>query len=53
MNKTFIDKTVVGHNKAFKENTFFYVSNDSPKQEPDSYVKFNNPKQAQAPMAQL
>jgi len=41
MNKTFIDKTVVGHNKAFKEITFFYVSNNSPNQEPDSYVTFN------------
>jgi len=41
MNKTFIDKTVVGHNKAFKEITFFYVSNNSTNQEPDSYVTFN------------
>ena len=46
MNKTFIDKTVVGHNKAFKEITFFYVSNDSPNQEPDSYVTFNYAEQA-------
>jgi len=41
MNKTFIDKTVVGHNKAFKEVTWFYVSSDSPNQEPDSYVTYN------------
>jgi len=41
MNKTFIDKTVVGHNKAFKEVTWFYVSNNSPNQEPDSYATFN------------
>ena len=46
MNKTFIDKTVVGHNKAFKEITFFYVSNDSPNQEPDAYVTFNYAEQA-------
>ena len=41
MNKTFIDKTVTGHNKAFKEVTWFYVSNNSPNQEPDSYVTYN------------
>jgi len=41
MNKTFIDKTVVGHNKAFKEVTWFYVSNNSPNQEPDSYLTYN------------
>ena len=46
MNKTFIDKTVVGHNKAFKEVTWFYVSNNSPNQEPDSYVTFNYAEQA-------
>jgi len=46
MNKTFIDKTVTGHNKAFKEITFFYVSNNSPNQEPDSYVTFNYAEQA-------
>ena len=28
MQKNYIDKTVVGHNKRFKEVTWFYVSND-------------------------
>ncbi len=41
----YIDKTVVGHNKAFKEITWFYVSNDNPSgtnnPEPDSYVTYN------------
>ena len=41
----FIEKTTVGHNKEFKEITWFYVSNDNPagttNPEPDSYVTFN------------
>ena len=44
MNKTFIDKTVVGHNKAFKEVTWWYVSSDNTaatNPEPDSYVTYN------------
>ena len=45
MQKNFIEKTTVGHNKAFKEITWFYVSNDNPlgtiDPEPDSYVTYN------------
>ena len=45
MQTNFIDKTTVGHNKAFKEITWFYVSNDNPagaiNPEPDSYVTYN------------
>lgn len=45
MQKNFIEKTTVGHNKAFKEVTWFYVSNDNPNgtinPEPDSYVTYN------------
>ena len=41
----FIDKVVVGHNKKFKEITWFYVSNDNPagtlNPENDSYVTYN------------
>jgi len=45
MQKDFIDKTVVGHNKEFNEVMWFYVStsnsrgSDNP--EPDSFVSFN------------
>ena len=50
MQKNFIDKTTVGHNKAFKEITWFYVSNEnsagSVNPEPDSYVTFNYAEQA-------
>tara|TARA_R110000751_G_scaffold17605_1_gene54296 strand:+ start:443 stop:2347 length:1905 start_codon:yes stop_codon:yes gene_type:complete len=50
MQKNFIEKTTVGHNKAFKEVTWFYVSNDNPagsvNPEPDSYVTFNYAEQA-------
>ena len=47
MKKEFIDKTVVGHNKAFHEVTWFYVSNNSTNSEPESYVTFNyGPEQA-------
>ena len=42
---TYIEKTTVGHNKAFKEITWFYVSSDNPagvlNPEPDSYVTYN------------
>ena len=45
MQKNFIEKTTVGHNKAFKEVTWFYVSNDNTagtiNPEPDSYVTYN------------
>ena len=45
MQTDFIDKTVVGHNKKFKEITWFYVSNDNSagtiNPEPDSYVTYN------------
>ena len=45
MQKNFIEKTTVGHNKAFKEVTWFYVSNDNPNgtvnPEPDSYATYN------------
>jgi hypothetical protein len=45
LQEIYIDKTVVGHNKAFKEITWFYVSNDNPSgttnPEPDSYVTYN------------
>jgi len=41
----YIEKTTVGHNKEFKEITWFYVSNDNPagtiNPEPDSYVTYN------------
>ena len=41
----FIDKVVVGHDKKFKEITWFYVSNDNPagtiNPENDSYVTYN------------
>jgi len=40
----YIDKTVVGHNKAFKEVTWFYVSSDNTaatNPENDSYVTYN------------
>mgnify|MGYP003683678613 FL=1 len=42
---SYIEKTTVGHNKEFKEITWFYVSNDNPagtvNPEPDSYVTYN------------
>ena len=45
MQRDFIDKTIVAHNKKFKEVTWFYVSNDNSAgaadPEPDSYVTFN------------
>ena len=45
MQTRYIDKTSVGHNKKFKEVTWFYVSNDntsgSVNPEPDSYVTYN------------
>ena len=45
MQKNFIEKATVGHNKAFKEVTWFYVSNDNPAgtvdPEPDSYATYN------------
>ena len=45
MQTDYIEKTVVGHNKAFKEITWFYVSNDNTagtvNPEPDSYVTYN------------
>ena len=40
----YIDKVVVGHNKQFKEITWFYVSEDNVTDinpEPDSYVTYN------------
>lgn len=40
----YMDKVVVGHNKQFKEITWFYVSEDNPlaiNPEPDSYVTYN------------
>ena len=50
MQKNFIEKTTVGHNKAFKEVTWFYVSNDNPagtiNPEPDSFATFNYAEQA-------
>tara|TARA_R110000824_G_scaffold229186_1_gene416900 strand:- start:963 stop:3080 length:2118 start_codon:yes stop_codon:yes gene_type:complete len=43
--KDYIDKTIVGHNKKFKEVTWFYVSNANSagtlNPEPDSYVTLN------------
>ena len=42
--KNYQDKTVVGHNKKFKEVTWFYPSEDGADQtnpEPDSYVTYN------------
>jgi hypothetical protein len=44
MQERYIDKVVVGHNKAFKEVTWFYVSNDNTAEtnpENDSYVTYN------------
>ena len=44
MQKRYIDKVVVGHNKAFKEITWFYVSNDNTattNPENDSYLTYN------------
>jgi hypothetical protein len=45
LQRDFIDKTIVAHNKKFKEVTWFYVSNDNSagtlNPEPDSYVTFN------------
>ena len=45
MQRNFIDKTIVAHNKKFKEVTWFYVSDDNSagtlNPEPDSYVTFN------------
>tara|TARA_R100001460_G_scaffold441_2_gene2083 strand:- start:396 stop:2516 length:2121 start_codon:yes stop_codon:yes gene_type:complete len=44
MQTRYIDKTNVGHNKEFKEVTWFYVSNENTaatNPEPDSYVTFN------------
>ena len=43
--KDYIDKTIIGHNKKFKEVTWFYVSDANSSgtvnPEPDSYVTFN------------
>ena len=45
MQERYIDKVVVGHNKKFKEITWWYVSNDNPagtiNPENDSYVTYN------------
>ncbi len=45
MQTRYIDKVVVGHNKRFKEVTWFYVSNDNTvgttNPENDSYVTYN------------
>jgi len=45
MQTRYIDKVVCGHNKAFKEITWFYVSNDNSagtvNPENDSYVTYN------------
>ena len=45
MQQRYIDKVVVGHNKKFKEITWWYVSNDNPagtvNPENDSYVTYN------------
>tara|TARA_R110001583_G_scaffold191035_2_gene355826 strand:+ start:846 stop:2969 length:2124 start_codon:yes stop_codon:yes gene_type:complete len=45
MQKRYIDKVVVGHNKEFKEITWWYVSNDNTagtvNPENDSYVSYN------------
>jgi len=44
MRKNYQDKTVVGHNKKFKEVTWFYPSEDNTNfanPEPDSYVTYN------------
>jgi len=44
MQTRYIDKVVTGHNKAFKEVTWFYVSNDNTAEtnpENDSYVTYN------------
>ena len=45
MQQRYIDKVVVGHNKKFKEITWWYVSNENPagtiNPENDSYVTYN------------
>jgi hypothetical protein len=45
MQLRYIDKVIVGHNKKFKEITWWYVSNDNSagtvNPEPDSYVSYN------------
>ena len=45
LQRDFIDKTIVAHNKKFKEVMWFYVSDDNSagttNPEPDSYVTFN------------
>ena len=44
MQERYIDKVVVGHNKAFKEVTWFYVSNDNTattNPENDSFLTYN------------
>ena len=45
MQEDYIDKTVIGHNRKFKEVTWFYVSTSntagSNNPEPDSYVTYN------------
>jgi len=45
LQSSFIEKTTVGHNKEFKEITWFYVSTDNTagtvNPEPDSYVTYN------------
>ncbi len=45
MQTRYIDKVVTGHNKEFKEITWFYVSDDNPSgtvnSENDSYVTYN------------
>ena len=50
MQTRYVEKTTVGHNKEFKEITWFYVSNDNAagtvNPEPDSYVTFNYGEQA-------
>jgi len=50
MQKDYIDKSFVAHNKEFNEITWFYVSNEntsgSDNPEPDSYVTFNYQDQA-------
>ena len=45
LQSSFIEKTTVGHNKEFKEITWFYVATDNTagtvNPEPDSYVTYN------------
>ena len=45
MQEDYIDKTVIGHNRKFKEVTWFYVSTSNTagttNPEPDSYVTYN------------